>query len=83
LISGVATAANQWVSPFVTVDLSANWNFPNDSGFLKDAKLQVNVYNALDQIPPMQFVTGASGGFASESANPLGRTFRITLDKKF
>jgi iron complex outermembrane recepter protein len=81
--SGTATPANQWVSPFVTVDLSANWNFPNESGMLKDAKLQLNVYNILDQQPPFEYVTGASGGFASESANPLGRTIRVSFDKKF
>ena len=81
--NGTPTAAIQWVSPFVTVDLSANWSFPNDDGWLKNAKVQVNVYNVLDQNPPFQFITGASGGFASESANPLGRTFRVSLYKKW
>jgi iron complex outermembrane recepter protein len=81
--NGTATAANQWVSPFVTVDMSAQWAFPNESGVLKNAKLQVNVYNILDQNPPFQYVTGASGGFASEAANPLGRTFRVSAYKKF
>jgi iron complex outermembrane recepter protein len=81
--NGTPTAAIQWVSPFVTVDLSAMWSFQNDSGPLKNAKLQVNVYNILDQNPPFQYITGASGGFASESANPLGRTFRIGLEKKW
>jgi iron complex outermembrane recepter protein len=81
--NGTSKPAIQWVSPFVTVDLSAMWHFPNDSGLLKNAALQVNVYNILDQNPPFQYVTGASGGFASESANPLGRTFRISIDKKW
>jgi iron complex outermembrane recepter protein len=81
--AGVATPANQWVSPFVTVDLSANWDFANESGILKNARVQLNVYNILDQAPPVQFVTGASGGFASESANPLGRTFRVSLEKRW
>jgi iron complex outermembrane receptor protein len=81
--NGVATPKIQWVSPFVTLDLNANWSFPDESGVLKNAKVQVNVYNVLDQNPPFQYVTGASGGFASESANPLGRTFRISLDKRF
>jgi iron complex outermembrane recepter protein len=81
--AGKQTPAIQWVSPFVTVDLNAMWSFPNDTGLLRNAKLQVNVYNILDQNPPFQQVTGASGGFASESANPLGRTFRIGFDKKW
>jgi iron complex outermembrane recepter protein len=81
--NGTATAAIQWVSPFVTVDLHAMWSFPNDNGPLKNAKLMVSVYNMLDQNPPFQYVTGASGGFASESANPLGRTFRVSLEKKW
>ncbi len=81
--AGVATAANQWVSPFVTLDLLANWNFPNDSGVLKNARVQVNVYNVLDQAPPIQYITGASGGFASEAANPLGRTIRLSIGKRW
>jgi iron complex outermembrane receptor protein len=81
--NGTATAAIQWVSQFVTVDLNGMWSFPNDSGFLKDSKVQLNIYNILDQRPPFQQVTGASGGFASESANPLGRTIRISFDKKW
>jgi iron complex outermembrane receptor protein len=81
--NGVPTAAIQWVSPFVTVDLSAQYAFQSDAGALKDAKLQVNVYNILDQNPPFEQVTGASGGFASESASPLGRTIRVGLYKKW
>jgi iron complex outermembrane receptor protein len=81
--AGTATPAIQWVSPFVTVDLSANWEFQNDSGPLKNAKLQLNVYNVLDQAPPVQYITGASGGFASESANPLGRVIRVGIDKRW
>jgi iron complex outermembrane receptor protein len=81
--NGAATAANQWVSPFVTLDLSANYNFPNESGILQGARVQVNVYNVTDQAPPFQYVTGASGGFASEAANPLGRTFRVSLTKRW
>jgi iron complex outermembrane receptor protein len=81
--NGKATAAIQWVSPFVTVDLNAIWSFQNDRGPLKDTKVQLNVYNILDQKPPFQYITGASGGFASESANPLGRTIRISFDKKW
>jgi iron complex outermembrane receptor protein len=81
--NGTPTAAIQWVSPFVTVDLHAMWTFPNGDGPLKNATVQASVYNILDQNPPFQYVTGASGGFASESANPLGRTFRIALEKKW
>ena len=81
--NGTATPKIQWVSPFITVDLNANYKFPQDSGPLKGLSMQVNVYNALDKAPPVQYVTGASAGFASESANPLGRTFRMSIDKRF
>ena len=79
----MATAANQWVSPFVTVDASGQYSFPNDTGLLKNARVQINVYNIMDKNPPFEQVTGASGGFASEAANPLGRTFRLTLYKNW
>lgn len=79
--AGTATPTTQWVSPFVTVDMSAMWSFQDQSGALKNAKVQLNVYNILDQRPPMQYITGASGGFASESANPLGRTIRLGFTK--
>ena len=77
--NGTPTAAIQWVSPFVTVDLNAMWSFPNASGFLKDAKVQVNVYNILDQQPPFQQVTGASGVFVPPAATP-NPDFPHTLD---
>jgi len=81
--NGMASAKIQWVSPFVSLDLNARYAFEQQDGFLKNASIQVNVYNVLDQNPPFQQITGASGGFASEAANPLGRTFRFTLEKKF
>ncbi|HEV7139380.1 MAG TPA: hypothetical protein VGN43_22305, partial [Steroidobacteraceae bacterium] len=71
----------QWVQQFVTVDWSGIWNLPDSAGLLKNTRLQLNVYNILNQAPPQQIVYGASGGFASESASPLGRTIRISLDK--
>jgi len=79
--AGTTAKATQWVSPFVTVDVSAIWSFQDESGALKNTKVQLNVYNILDQAPPMQYITGASGGFASESANPLGRTIRVGFTK--
>ena len=73
----------QWVSPFVTVDWSAIWDFPDSSGAKKGLRLQLNVYNIFNEAPPLELVTGASGGFASESASPLGRTFRVSFNKRF
>jgi iron complex outermembrane recepter protein len=75
--------AIQWVAPFVTVDLSAMYDFPSAAGFGKGLRAQFNVYNTLNANPPLQFVTGASAGFASESASPLGRTFRLSLNKRW
>jgi iron complex outermembrane receptor protein len=77
------TSAIQWVSPFVTVDWSGIWQFPDESGLKKGLRLQFNVYNILNAPPPVQYITGASGGFASESASPLGRTFRLSFDKRW
>lgn len=79
--AGTPSNAIQWVQQFVTVDWSGIWNLPDGAGPLKNTRLQLNVYNILNQAPPLQIVYGASGGFASESANPLGRTVRISLDK--
>jgi outer membrane receptor protein involved in Fe transport len=75
--------AIQWVAPFVTVDASAMYDFPSAAGFGKGLRAQFNVYNILNANPPLQFVTGASAGFASESASPLGRTFRLSLNKRW
>ncbi|MFL6618463.1 MAG: hypothetical protein ACJ8MH_07670, partial [Povalibacter sp.] len=73
----------QNVDAFVTVDLNAIWDFPNESGFLQGTRLQLNVYNILDEDPPLQFSTGNYGGFATPSASPLGRTFRLSLTKRW
>jgi iron complex outermembrane receptor protein len=81
--AGVQTAGIQWVSQYVTVDLSTSYLFPNDEGALKNARIQLNVYNLLDQRPPFEQITGASGGFASEAANPLGRLIQLTLNKRW
>ena len=73
----------QSVSPFITVDLNAIWDFPNQSGFLQGLRAQLNVYNILGEEPPLQYSTGNYGGFATPSASPLGRTFRISLTKRW
>jgi iron complex outermembrane receptor protein len=73
----------QSVSPFVTADLSAMWDFPNDSGVLQGVRLQANVYNITDEDPPLQYSTGNYGGFATPSASPLGRTYRLSITKRW
>jgi iron complex outermembrane recepter protein len=73
----------QNVDPFVTVDLSGIYDFDSESGILGGVRLQLNVYNILDEEPPLQYSTGNYGGFASPSASPLGRTFRLSLTKRW
>jgi outer membrane receptor protein involved in Fe transport len=68
------SAAIEWVQQFVTVDLLAAYEFP------QNLRLQLNVYNVLDQYPPL---IEATTGFTTLSANPLGRLFRISLEKKW
>jgi iron complex outermembrane receptor protein len=73
-------AAIQWVSPFVTVDLTGIWDSPVDSGFAKNLRVQVNIYNLLDQAPPLVL---QANGYSPESASPLGRLVRLTLNKRW
>jgi iron complex outermembrane receptor protein len=83
--TGKTTPAIQWVQEFVTIDYSANYNFPQTSGMLKGLKVQLNVYNILGTPPPLVYITGTSpsSGFNSASASPLGRAFRLSLDKRW
>jgi len=83
--TGKTTPAIQWVQQFITIDYSANYNFPQEDGFLKGLKLQLNVYNVLNTPPPLVYITGTSpsSGFNSAGASPLGRAFRISLDKRW
>ncbi len=83
--TGKTTPAIQWVQQFITIDYSANYNFPQQEGFLKGLKLQLNVYNVLNTPPPLVYITGTSpsSGFNSAGASPLGRAFRISLDKRW
>jgi outer membrane receptor protein involved in Fe transport len=52
---------------------------------LKGLKAQLNVYNVLNTPPPLVYITGTSpsSGFNTASASPLGRTFRLSLDKRW
>ena len=83
--NGVTHPAIQWVQQFVTVDYTLNYEFPQENGLLKGLKLQLNVYNILDTPPPLVFITGTSpsSGFNSASASPLGRTFRVSFEKRW
>jgi iron complex outermembrane recepter protein len=83
--AGATTPAIQWVQEFITIDYSLRYDFPQDAGILKGLKAQLNVYNVLNVPPPLVYITGTSpsSGFNSASASPLGRTFRISLDKRW
>jgi iron complex outermembrane receptor protein len=83
--AGATTPAIQWVQEFVTVDYNLRYDFPQSSGLLKGLKAQFNVYNILNTPPPLVYITGTSpsSGFNSASASPLGRTFRLSLDKRW
>jgi iron complex outermembrane receptor protein len=74
------TAAIEWVKQFVTVDWVGTWDFPQSEGLLKNSRVQVNVYNVLNQSPPLVI---QAGGYSTESASPLGRLVRVTLNKRF
>jgi iron complex outermembrane receptor protein len=82
--TGYATTAGgssiQWVSPFVTVDWTGAWNLPATSGFAKNTRVQLNVYNLLDQAPPLVI---QAGGYSPESASPIGRLIKLTLNKRW
>ncbi len=66
--------AIEWVAPFVTVDAVASYDLPNN------LRVQLNVYNLLNQNPP---VIIAGGGFTTLSANPLGRLVQVGVDKRW
>jgi iron complex outermembrane recepter protein len=67
-------SAIEWVGEFTTVDWLAQYYFPHD------LKVQLNVYNVLNQAPPLVEI---AGGFVPESADPLGRLIQLTLVKKW
>lgn len=67
-------AAVEWVQQFVTVDLLAAYQVSDN------LRVQLNVYNLLEQSPPL---IEAPGGFTTLSANPLGRLVRLSLEKKW
>ena len=81
--TGYATEAGgsaiQWVSPYVTVDWFASYDLPGQ-GLGKNARVQLNVYNILDQAPPLVI---QAGGYSTESASPLGRLIRLSLTKRW
>ena len=64
----------QWVSPFLTTDVMASYEFP------MKIRLQLNIDNLFNEAPPLSIQTG---GFSPLSANPLGRLWRISLDKRW
>jgi len=73
----------QSVDAFITGDLNFMWDSPATSGILEGLRVQLNVYNFTDEDPPLQYSTGNYGGFATPSASPLGRTYRLGLTKRW
>lgn len=80
---GYATSTGQAevqnVEAFPTVDLYANWQLP-DTVLGGGIGVALNVYNALNQSPPLLL---EAGGFSGETANPIGREFQLTLRKSW
>lgn len=78
------TSANQnaiqQVGSFFTVDWEAQYFFPDSNKYTHGMSAQLNIYNVLDQAPPLVMV---EDGFSQESADPLGRFIRLTLSKRW
>ncbi len=79
-VNSSSQAAIQWVSPFVTVDWQASYDLPDINSFVRNTRLQLNVYNLLNQNPPQ---VEAAGGFQTISASPLGRLVRVSAEKRW
>ncbi|HEV7135763.1 MAG TPA: TonB-dependent receptor [Steroidobacteraceae bacterium] len=70
----------QQVGSFFTVDWEAQYFFPDSNKYTQGLSAQLNIYNLLSQAPPLVMV---ANGFSQESANPLGRFFRLSLSKRW
>ncbi|MDB6085355.1 MAG: TonB-dependent receptor, partial [Gammaproteobacteria bacterium] len=79
-VTTAGTGAIQWVKPFTTVDWFGTYDLPAESGFAKNVRLQLNVYNITNQAPPLVL---QAGGYSTESASPLGRLIRFTVNKRW
>jgi len=73
-------SAIEWVGEFTTIDWLAQYYFPDQNKFTDGLKLQLNIYNVLNQSPPFVEV---AGGYVPESADPLGRLIQVTLVKNW
>lgn len=69
-VTGGGVPAIQDVAAFPTVDLFGSWLFGTSTN------LAVNVFNVLGQRPPLLL---ESGGFSSQTANPIGREFMLSV----
>lgn len=67
-------SATQWVSPFITTDLMASYEFP------QQLRVQFNIDNVFNESPPLSII---AGGYSALSSNPLGRFWRVTLSKRW
>jgi iron complex outermembrane recepter protein len=71
--------AVQDVKSFTTVDWFNSWLLPLE-GIGANTTVELNVYNVFDEAPPLLL---QAGGFAGQTANPLGRMFMVTLKKRW
>jgi iron complex outermembrane receptor protein len=78
-VSTAGDPAIQDVKRFVTLDWFGSWNLPF-AGFAGNTTLALNVYNILDENPPLLLTTG---GFSGQTANPIGRMFMVSLKKRW
>lgn len=78
-VNSAGTAAVQDVNAFPTVDVFGSYQLP-DSFLGGGVDVALNVYNVLDENPPLLL---EAGGFSAETANPIGRMFQVTLRKQW
>ncbi|MEJ0025927.1 MAG: TonB-dependent receptor [Rhizomicrobium sp.] len=72
------------VGSWTTIDLSASYAFQDipKAAFLDGTRLNISVANVFDSAPP--YVFNAAGiNYDPVNANPLGRTFSISITKRW
>ncbi len=69
----------QRVDAYDTVDLHIGYDF-GKGGVLNDASIALDITNLFDRDPPF---VDSQFGYDPQQANALGRTFAVTLTKKF
>lgn len=78
-VSDAGQSLIQDVKPFPTIDWVTSWQLPL-GGVAAHTTAQLNVYNIFNEAPPLLL---QNGGFAAQTANPLGRLIMLTLHKSW